>query len=358
MATTDFELAKAKGVFSPYAKDFMPFTAQGSQIHTDYAKAAEKIAQDSALTTAPNVGVPAYFTTYIDAEVMPILFAVHNATKIAPEVRKGDWTNQTMIFPVSETVGEVTAYSDYTENSTTDVNFEFPERQNFLFQTNIKYGDLEADRAARAKLSLVGEKQRGAAFVIANAHNKFYLYGVAGKRTYGLLNDPNLNATITPKAVTVGGETATTWEDKMSKDSANFVQDVYNDINKLWAELTKNNGSNIDQTSRVILAISNTRAPMLNVPNQFGLTVRKMLTDNFTNLEIVELPQLSTTAGEMLYMTVPSVMGFDTTVNAYSEKMRFSRIEAHATYFNQKAIGGTYGAIIKRPSLVATMTGI
>jgi len=355
---TDFELAKAKGVSAPFATGFMPYSAQGTQIRTDYIKAAELIAQDSALTTAPNNGIPAYYTAFIDAEVMPILFAVHNATKIAPEERKGDWATQTMIFPVSETVGDVTAYSDFTENSTTDVNFEFPERQNFIFQTNIKYGDRESDIAAKAKLSLVGEKQRGAAFVIANAHNKFYLYGVAGKRTYGLLNDPNLNATITPKTVTVGSDTATTWEDKMSKHSDGFVQDVYNDINKLWSELTKNNGSNIDQNSRIILAISNTRAPMLNVPNQFGLTVRKMLKDNFPNLEIVELPQLTTTAGEMLYMTVPNVMGFDTTINAYSEKMRLSRVESHATYFNQKAIGGTYGAVIKRPSLVATMTGI
>ena len=67
---------------------------------------------------------------------------------------------------------------------------------------------------------------------------------------------------------------------------------------------------------------------------------------------------MTTTAGEMLYMMLPNVMGFETAINAYSEKMRLSRIEAHATYFSQKAIGGTFGAVIKRPSAIATMTGI
>lgn len=358
----ELELAKGKGVYSPYAKAFMPYSVQDvagkKVIHTDYAKAAQMIAQDAALTTAPNVGVPSAYVTYLDPEIMPILFAAQNATRIAPEERRGDWATQSMIFPLSEVTGDVTPYDDYTENVTTDVNFEFPERQNFIFQTAIRYGDREVDIASKAKIALAGEKQRAAAFTIANAHNKFYLYGVAGKRTYGLLNDPNLNATITPNSVTVGEETATTWADKMSKDGSNFVQDVYADINKLWTELTKNNGGNIDANSRIILAISNTRSPMLNVPNQFGLTVRAMLMANFPNMEIVELPQLSTTAGEMLYMTIPSIQGFDTAINAYSEKMRLSRVEAHATYFSQKAIGGTFGAIIKRPSAVATMTGI
>lgn len=358
----ELELAKAKGVYSPYAKAFMPYSVQevGGQkvIHTDYAKAAQMIAQDSALTTAPNVGVPSAFVTLIDPEIMPILFAVQNATRLAKEERRGDWATQSMIFAQSEVTGEVTPYDDYTENVTTDVNYEFPERQNFIFQTAIRYGDREADIAAKAKIALAGDKQRAAAFTISNAHNKFYLYGVAGKRNYGLLNDPNLNSTVTPNSVTVGSDSVTTWSDKMSKDGANFVQDVYNDINKLWSELTKHNGGNIDANSRIILAISNTRSPMLNVPNQFGLTVRAMLKSNFPNMEIVELPQLTTTAGEMLYMMLPNVMGFETAINAYSEKMRLSRIEAHATYFSQKAIGGTFGAVIKRPSAIATMTGI
>ena len=45
-----------------------------------------------------------------------------------------------------------------------------------------------------------------------------------------------------------------------------------------------------------------------------------MLKDNFPNIVIVQLPELSTGAGEMMYMIVPELFASQTAELAYSEK--------------------------------------
>ena len=60
----------------------------------------------------------------------------------------------------------------------------------------------------------------------------------------------------------------------------------------------------------------------------------------------------------MLYLIVPEVFASSTAELAYSEKMRMGRIVPEVSAFKQKAVGGTWGAIIKRPSLIQLMTGI
>lgn len=252
----------------------------------------------------------------------------------------------------------MTPYSDFAENVSTDVNVDYPTRENFLFQTVIKYGDREVGLAAKAKLNVVSSKQQASAYVMAMAHNKFALYGVEGKKVYGLLNDPNLNASISPISITTGSTANSTWTAKCAAQPEKTANIVYNDINKLWAEISKNNGGLVDQNSRIILAVSNTRAPYLTEPNSFGLTAMTMLKQSFPNIEVVQLPELTTTAGEMLYMTVPDLFGIETGICAFSEKYFLGRVVPEMSSYKQKVVGGTWGAVIRRPSLVATMLGV
>ena len=316
------------------------------------------LAQDAALTTAANVGIPSALVTYIDPTVTEILFSAMNAGRLAPEVKKGDWSDKYMRFNVTEYSGSVTPYSDHGENIASDVNIESPERENFVFQTVIRYGDLEEATVARQRLSLASEKQKAAATILAKAHNKFYLYGVAGKKTYGLLNDPNLPVSASPNSITIGGNTYSTWADKAGHDAANASNHVYNDVLKLWNTLCANNGGNIDADSPIVLAVSNARASYLNALNTYGLSAAKMLKDNFPNIEIIALPELSTSAGERVLLEVPELMGVSTVDCCYSDKYRLGRLVAKTSSYEQKAISTTWGAVVKRPSLIATMLGI
>lgn len=359
MATT-IEFLKERGISSPYAGAVMPYHLDANkQIVVDYDKVTPaKMAQDAALSgTVPNIGVPSPFVTYLDPQITTILFAVMNATKLfGEEVRKGSWVDQFMNFPVEEIAGDVTPYSDFTSNVSTDVNYNFPSRENFLFQTTIKYGDRELETAGKARLQLSSTKQRAAASILARAHNKFYLYGVAGKQVIGALNDPNLNASLTPVSV----NSKTTWADKTADqgNNATIANIIFNDVAKLVNEVMGNNAGNVDQNTRFVLAVASDRFTYLTIPNSFGLTAMNLIKSNFPNMEVIQLPELSTASGSMLYLTVPELVGEPTAECAFSEKMRFSRIRQDTTFIEQKAIGGTWGCVVRRPNLVATMTGI
>lgn len=359
---SDIEFLKERGISSPYATAVMPYHFDDAKnIVVDYDKMTpEKMAQDAALSgTVPNVGVPSVYLTHIDPQITTILFSPMNATKLfgqTSEVRKGTWTDQFMMFPIEEITGSVTPYSDFTSNVSSDVNYNYPSRENFLFQTSLKYGDRELETSSKAKLQLASSKQRAAASVLARAHNKFYLYGVSGKQVVGALNDPNLNAVIAP--VTVNSKT--TWEDKLADqtNTATFANVVYNDIVKLINELLANADGNLDANTRFILAVATDRYSYLSIPNQFSKTAISLLKENFPNLEIIQLPELVTETGSMLYLTVPTFDGEPTAECAYSEKMRMSNLERHMSYSEQKAMGGTWGCVIRRPNFIARMTGI
>jgi hypothetical protein len=347
-----------RGISSPYAVGLMPYQRDDKgNIVVNYRGLSDKqIAQDAALSTVPNVGVPSAYVTYLDPTITTILFAVQNATRLFGEVRKGTWTDQYMNFPMEEIVGDVTPYSDFTNNVSSSVNYNFPTRENFIFQTLLKYGIREQETAGRAKLDYAGSKQRAAAQILARAHNRFYLYGVAGKQVYGALNDPNLNASETPISV----NSKTTWADKVADqgNAATVSNVLFNDIAKLVNSLLSNNAGNVDQTTPMVLAVASDRYSYLLMPNSFGLTVLDLLKNNFPNMQVIQLPELSTDAGSMLYLTVPELLGEPTAENAFSEKMRFGNVETYSTSFVQKAIGATWGCVIRRPNLVATMTGV
>ena len=352
----NLEQLKAKGIYVEGAKGVMAYDTVNGKIKTNLSKTA--LAMDSALQTTPNVGYPASFFQYIDPQIVEILFGVTNANKIAPEVKQGSWADEYYTYTAEEATGDVTAYSDRTENVTTEVNYNFQTREQARFETIIQYGNLETDKANQAKIALASRKQIAGANIIARKQNQFYLYGVSGKINYGLLNDPNLNPSINPNSITVGGSTYTTWADKVAKDASSAGNHVFNDVLKLWSELSSKNGGNIDQNERIILAVSNAVVSYLSAPNQFGLTAMQMIKDNFPNLEVVQLPELSTQAGEQIKMIVPSLYGVDTVNLVYSDKFRALQVVQTVSGFKQKLVGTSYGAVVKRSSLIATMTGV
>ena len=357
---SDINFLKERGIFSQYAVSVMPYHLdEQKKIVVDYDQMTdEKVAKDAALSSVPSIGLPAPFLTYIDPQVTTILFAATNASKLfGEEVRKGSWTDQFMNFPVEEIVGGVTPYSDFTSNTSADVNYNYPSRENFLFQTTIKYGDLEMETAGKARLQLSSAKQRAAASILARAHNAFYLYGVAGKQVVGALNDPNLNAVLTPISL----NSKTTWADKLADttNTATIANVIYADVAKMVNEVMGNNGAYVNNLTHFVLAVAPDRYSYLTVPNAYGnKTALTLLKENYPNMEVIQLPELNTASGAMLYLTVPELNGEPTAENAFSEKMRFSRIVPDMSYIKQKAIGGTWGCIMRRPSLISRMTGI
>lgn len=354
MTNLDLERARELGISSPYAVGFMPYNEVNGKIRTDLDAAKRQLAMDSASVTAPSVGAPSALYTYLDPRIVEILFGVTNANRFFAPVKKGSWTDDFTQFPVEEISGNVGPYADYGDGPSSDTNHEFPVRQSFRYQTSLKYGDLEVAKLGVAGIDLASRKQTAAAQVIAIAENKFQFYGVKGLKSYGLLNDPNLPASITP--ISVGGKS--TWADKVAANPSDAANIVFNDVMKLWGELASNNGGNVDVNNRIVLGVSNKVISYLTIPNAYGKTAKTLLTENFSSIEIVQAPELSTGSGEMLYMVVPELFGEPTGECAFSERFRMGRLVAETSSFRQKASAATWGCVIRRPSLVATMLGV
>lgn len=310
-----------------------------------------RIVADAALITQANSTVPAELLAYIDPTVIEILTAPRNAREIYSEEKRGDWTTPYFKWRADEVTGNTAAYSDFGQFGVSGVNSEWHVREQYRFQTIIEYGDLEQDMAAQAKINLAASKQRAAATTIDIDANKFYLLGVEGKEIYGALNDPNLLAAIAP--ISVGGQTVWSAKDAIAR---------YNDVIKLFTQLVTQLNGLVDEKSNLKIATSPATRALLAAPTQLGLTTMKMLQDYFPNAEFVSLPQLGAAyapaAAETIMIIAPEVLGNQTGLLGFGEKIRMGRIVPSLSSFAQKVTGTTYGGVIRVPAAVAQMTGI
>lgn len=310
----------------------------------------DQLANDAAMVTAANSGVPVEFTSYIDPMVIPILTATRGAREIFGEVKKGDWTTSYARFQTSEITGEVEAYTDYGQGGASDVNPTFPVRTQYIYQTNIRYGDREVDVASRARLQLAADKQRAAATVIDIASNKFALYGVAGLEIYGLLNDPNLPAAVSP--VPNADNKKTLWAEKSTKE-------IYEDVLYLFGKMAERGAGHIDANTELVLATSPATQVQLGKATDFNISARQMLETYFPKIRFVVLPELATeTDGTSILLVAPTIEGLPTAQIGFSEKFRAMRLIPESSSFHQKFVGSSYGTIIYRPFAIGKMTGV
>ncbi len=308
------------------------------------------LAMDAALQTVPNIGIPSVLTSYVDTNVTSVLYEPRNATQLAKEMKIGTWTTSTSIFKVREATGFIAPYGDFSPNGRAGVNYNFPRREQALFQAIIEFGDLESDLSAEAKLNLIADKQMAAATTVAIAANKFYLRGVAGREIYGLLNDPNLNPSIA--AAATGTSASTKWADKT-------MLQIYDDIIALFTELVEQN-PNITQNNKVILALSPSSNVQLARSSEFQKSVMDLLRSFFVGgIEIVVLPELEAANGDKsAYMLVDEILGEEVAITAFGEKFRMFPLVRDLSGNRQKVAFSTYGSIIKHVDCVATMIGI
>lgn len=322
------------------------------------------LAMDAAgtLTTTANSAIPAILTTLIDPDVTEILFAPNNAAKILGERRKGNWLDDTAMFPVVEHTGEVSSYGDFNENGHVGANTNWPQRQAFLFQTVKEYGERELERAGLARLNWIGEQDKAAATVMNKFANLTYFFGVLGLQNYGLVNDPSLPASIAPGTKAVG--TPKWINNGVVTATAN---EIFTDIQSLFSQLVTQSAGLIDAESSIVLAMSPNVAIALTQTNSFNVNVHDLLKKNFPNIRFETAVQYGAktaqnpqgiAGGNLVQMIAPTVEGQDTGYVSFNEKMRSHPIIKAMSSFKQKVSGGTWGAINRQPFAFASMLGV
>lgn len=354
-----------------FQADAVRFAALGAHFPDAVAYLPEPFKRDfhlamdaqPSLSTSPNSAVPAMLTTLIDPEVYEILFAPNRAAVILGEQKKGTWLDDTAMFPQIEHTGEVSSYGDYSNNGHTGANTNWPNRQSYLYQTIKQYGERELERAGLARINWVAELDKSAATNLGKFQNFTYFFGVAGLQNYGLLNDPNLPASVTP-ATKVGGGVA--WFTTGGAPNAT-ANEVYNDIVTLFSQLVAQSAGLVDQRSKLVLSMSPGSEVALTFTNTFNVNVYDLLKKNYPNIRIetaVQYGVLSSSnpqgvsGGNVMQMIAEEVEGQKAGYCAFNEKARTGKLVVGLSDFKQKITQGTWGAIIRMPMCFASMIGI
>lgn len=334
----------------------------------EYVAGMQSIGMDSvaSLTTDPNAGIPSWFTTVIDPQVYRILFAPVKMAEIIGEKRKGTWLDQTAMFPVVEHVGEVETYGDDSEGGNSGVNLEFPQRQAYKYQTIIRYGQEELERAGLARIGYVAELGVSAANSLNRYTNYVYAYGVGGLQNYGVLNDPNLPAAISPTtkaAFTVTGSNAWFFGGALNATP----NEIFNDIQAIFYGLVGQSAGLVDEETKLILAMSPQSQTAMLATNSFNVNVKTILKETLPNLEIKTAVQYGAqsaanpegiAAGSLLQMIAPELEGMEQGYCSFNEKLKSFPIVRGLSNFKQKQMSGAWGAIWRSTVGVYQMIGV
>lgn len=310
-----------------------------------------RIAQDAqpALVTTSNSGIPAYLTTLIDPKLIEILVAPMKAAEIVgDEVKKGDWTTDTEMFPVIESTGEVSSYGDYSENGRAGANATFPQRQSYHYQTITEWGERELERAALARIDWANRQNIASILTLSKFQNKSYFFGVQGLANLGLLNDPALSAPIAPTVETGG---LITWA---AKDALGVIAD----IQALYTQLQTQANGLVELDTKMTLAMSPVSEVALTKTTQYNVNVADILKKNFPNMTVKTAPEYATASGQLVQLIADEIEGQRTASCGFTEKLRAHPVVVAVSSFKQKKSQGTWGTVIYRPFLIAQMLGV
>jgi hypothetical protein len=315
------------------------------------------------LSTDPNAALPWMLTTTIDPEIIRVIFAPLQFAEILTERKAGVWTEQTRMFPIVESTGEVSTYGDFNNNGRAGVNFNYPQFQSYLFQTIVKYGELEIDRYGLAKISYVSELGWAAADLLNRYQNLTYAFGIQNLQNYGIINNPYLSSYLTPAVKAWGG---VGWFDNGSP--AATANEVYNDIIALVTKLVAQTNGSLDINSPMTLAMSPNSQIAMTFANSFGVYVKELLKEGYPNMRIKTAPQYGqqtptnpqgySLAGNVLQLIADKLQGQTTGYAAFNEKLRSHKIVPELSAWMQKQTSGSWGTILRIPAAVTGMLGV
>ena len=336
-------LERTFGIHLPLAQDYM------SPEMILAADAAPTFGAQSPLLSVSNAGIPAFLSTYVDPRFTEVLVSPMAATRIAGEVKKGDWTTDVAYFPLIEHTGEVSGYGDYSDNGLAGANVNWEPRQSFHYQCFTQWGEKELAKMGLAKVDWASRLNVSSALIMNKFQNKSYFFGIAGLANYGLLNDPSLPASIVPMVKTGGGNA---WS------AASLANEVYQDIESLFAQLVIQTGGTVELTSKMTLAMTPTSQVALTKTTQYNVNVMDMLDKNFPNMRVVTAVEYATTGGNLVQLIADDIEGQEVADCAFTEKMRAHAIVRQDSSFRQKKSAGTFGSVIYLPIGIASMLGV
>ncbi len=310
-------------------------------------------------TTTASISNPVQFLqTWLPGFVRAIT-AARRIDEIVGITTAGTWDDEEIIQGVLEPLGEAAPYHDYTNIPLSSWNVNFERRTVLRFEKGIKVGLLEDARSARVRINTAAEKRTSAALALDITRNRIGFYGYNGgsNRTYGFLNDPALPAYVS--AAATGSGSSTTWA---TKTFLNITADIRGMFARVQA--ASQDQVNVEQTPTTLVLATNVYQ-YLSVVSDFGISVRKWLSDTYPKCRVISAPELNLANGgaNVAYLFADSVDdggsdGGATFAQIVPAKFQALGTEKQAKGYLEDFSNATAGVLLKRPFAVQRLTGV
>lgn len=304
-------------------------------------------------------GVPAWYTLVNINTVVEQLLPVRRYMQIGEALQYGSFTTNKAQYVMVGLNGQIEAYDDFSGTLDSDINVTFPTRDVYRGQTFIQYGDLEVATLSEAKIDAISRKQASAGYQIAIAENKLFFYGNINNagaffsQTFGILNDPQLNAAV---PATNGSSGSPLWSVKAA-NTATGANDIANDvIVTAMTALQNQMGGNVDQMSKFKLCVPTKAISYMNSTNSFGLNATEIIKSTLPNIEIISTPEYGTINS---FQLIAPTVGIENVVkDLFTYKVRGHTLIPQVSSKRQKWSFGSAGCAILQYAPIVTVSGI
>jgi len=315
-----------------------------------------RYAQDAAPAgvTAPSASTPVQFLQHFLPDVIKVVTRARVADRLLGRDIAGSWHQEEIVATVMEHIGQARPYGDKTNDNLAEWNQNFERRTIVRFEEDVEVGVLEEERAAAMRINSAAEKRIASAEALAIAMNDvaFNGYNNGANRTYGLLNDANLDAYV---SVATGSAASTTWASKT-------FNEITADIKTAMSALRVKTGSNFDPYADAsVLGIADNCIDMLATMNSLGSqSVKQWIEATYPKCRIESVPQFSeANGGANVFYLFAEEIGGRKAINQYvQDTFRMLGVEKKSKGFIESYSNATAGVLVAQPFAVVRYTGI
>jgi hypothetical protein len=272
-------------------------------------------------------------------------------------VTAGAWEDEEIVQGMLEQLGTTVPYGDYTNVPLASWNPSWERRTVIRFEEGMRAGVLEEARAARINVNSQAQKREAATLALEISRNRvgFFGFNAGNNRTYGFLNDPNLPAaTVFPN----GASGFPQWSTKT-------MLEIIKDIRAMVVALRSQSGDTVDpEKTPLTLAIASNCVDFLTVISDFGMSVRKWMTDTYPKMRVVSAPELNLaiSGDNAAYLYAESIDDTSTDdkrvwVQVVPAKFRLIGTQQMAKGYEEDYSNATAGVMLKRPFAVVRRYG-
>lgn len=303
--------------------------------------------------TVPSAANALQFLQHFYANPVTIVTQARLADELMGRTFAGAWEDEQIVVPVIERIGQARPYGDTTNVPLASFNNNWESRNVVRMELGVEVNKLETARTARMRIDSVSVKRDAVALALSISANDiaFNGYNNGSGHTYGILNDPGLNAYIT---VATGASGDTEWSTKT-------FAEITADIRAAFQALRVSSGANFNpERDACTLGVALAAFEALNYTSEFGFSVMDFIKKNYPKCRVVAVPQFSAAnGGENVFYLMADRIGANKVADQIMQNELFLVGAAPTPKgFVEDYSNATAGAIVAQPIGIVRYSGI